>query len=70
MNQATNPPMTSYGSSPHHKPNRLYQQLLANNYLHDHIYDQSTPHAQPATIKFSTQLPLNKPPKLETLEKD
>jgi len=51
MSQLSNSNSASYQSTAPSKSNRLYQQLLNNNYLHDHLYSPS--HDQPASIKFT-----------------
>lgn len=47
----------TYTHAPPSKANRLYQQLLSSNYLHDHIFQSQTPPTQPALIKFSSHHP-------------
>ncbi len=59
MSQNSFPHSPTYQSPSHpSKTSRLYQQLLQNNYLNDHIYHPNTPatikFASPATIKFNT----------------
>lgn len=51
MSQLSQQNSPTYQSTPPNKGNRLYQQLLNNNYLHDHLYSPS--HDQPASIKFT-----------------
>ena len=51
MSQSTHPNSPTYQQGSPQKAGRLYQQLMTNNYLHDHIYRPSQ--EQPASIKFS-----------------
>jgi hypothetical protein len=54
MNQNIYQNSPTYQSSSYNtKTNRLYQQLLQNNYLSDHIYNPAENGTSPATIKFS-----------------
>jgi hypothetical protein len=52
--------LSTHKPSPFQKNNRLYQQLLASNYLHDHLY---TPiQEQSAAIKFTNSSPQSQYP--------
>ena len=59
MSQSSHPNSPTYQQPSSHKAGRLYQQLLTNNYLHDHLYKPSQD--QPASIKFANAAANNYP---------
>ena len=66
MSQPTRPNSPSYQQHSSHKAGRLYQQLLTNNYLHDHLYKPSQD--QPASIKFINPANSNYPKQTNVIE--